>query len=372
MQQRAAVDADGKPPDRSAARFEIADLAHRDVFARRGFVVRLLCIVQTRGNIQLADDRARFKDVKLLPQLIHQQRVFARRLHLEQNALFHIALHFFRVQGFHIRVVRLRAVVGVGLDQHIAVAVRVLFQHMHALALPVQFARAVLLIGFAIRARCKRRIDVFGLPHIHHCDGLHHQIPNGLLMVGIGQIVFVWVHVPETRRLWHGTPAIFIRRRLPVRRLAFVPDLRFLDAAFPNLRFLNIEAVQIQRVRHAGNRRVRFPDGQRQQAFFALFAPVVAQLNRNRVNTVRRLASVGQNAVPDQLSAPRVHLRRAQIDGFAFRAAQLHRQRAALRCLKGNRPSSSGVQALAVRRHIRQLRRGLRTGRRHQQQENHP
>ena len=71
-------------------------------------------------------------------------------------------------------------------------------------------------------------------------------------------------------------------------------------------------------------------DGQRQQAFFALFAPVVAQLNRNRVNAVRRLASIGQNAVPDQLSAPRVHLRRAQIDGFAFRAAQLHRQRAAL------------------------------------------
>ena len=65
MQQRAAVDADGKPPDRSAARFEIADLAHRDVFARRGFVVRLLCIVQTRGNIQLADDRARFKDCLL-------------------------------------------------------------------------------------------------------------------------------------------------------------------------------------------------------------------------------------------------------------------------------------------------------------------
>ena len=143
-------------------------------------------------------------------------------------------------------------------------------------------------------------------------------------------------------------------------------------SAFPNLRFLNIEAVQIQRVRHAGNRRVRFPDGQRQQAFFALFAPVVAQLNRDRVNAVRRLASVGQNAVPDQLSAPRVHLRRAQIDGFAFRAAQLHRQRAALRCLKGNRPSFSGVQALAVRRHIRQLRRGLRTGRRHQQQKNHP
>ena len=372
VEQRAAVDADGEPADRSAARVEVADLAHRDVFARRRFVVRLFRVVEPRGYVQFADDRARLEDVELLAQLIHQQRVLVRGLHLEQDALFDVALHLFRVPGFHVFVVRLRAVVGIGLDQHIAVAVRVLLQHVHALTLPVQLARAVLLIGLLVRAGGEGRVDVLGLLHVHHRNRLHHQIPDGLLVVGVGQVVFVRVHVPVARRLRYGALARFARQLGG--RLSLVPDLRFFDPLVPNQRVLNVEAAQIQHLRRVGIRRFahfsrfRRTDGQRQQALLALLAPVVAKPNGHGVCTVRRRASVRQNAVPDQPPASRVHLRRAQLDTFAVCAAQRHRQRAALRRLKGERPFTAGAQAVALRRHVRQLRRGQRAGRRRNQQ----
>ena len=318
VQQRAAVDADGEASDGARAGLEVADAADRDELARRGLVVGLALGVLAGGHVQRRDDSAAFKDVELLAQLVNEQRVLVAGRHLLQPARLDVALHLAGRDGLHVAVVRLRAVVGVGLNERIAV--HILLQHMHALALPVQLARAVLLVRARADARLVGDVDVLRLLALKHRDRLHHQIPDGLLVLRVGQVVVVRVHVPEARRLRHAAH---------VRRSRLVPACRL----------LGVKQAQVEHVFAA--RSLAFKDVQRKDAAFALLAPGVFQLHLHHVVARRRGAAIREQAVPGYAPAAGLHAHRPHVaDGLAGAAAeQPHRQRAALPGVKVEAPA---------------------------------
>ena len=182
MDGGAAVDADGKALPHGPGH-HLAHPADREEFPRRGFVVRLLRVVEARGDGQAADDLSGFEDVEFLPGLVDQQGVLLRGRDGFEEALFHIAADARVVERHHRAVAGLGAVVGIGFDEHIAVPVRILFQDVHALALPVQLPRRVRLPGFLVDAGGYGGIHMILLIHVQHDDRLHHNIPDRLLVL---------------------------------------------------------------------------------------------------------------------------------------------------------------------------------------------
>ena len=183
---------------------------------------------------------------------------------------------------------------------------------MHALALPVQLARAVLLVRARADARLVGDVDVLRLLALKHRDRLHHQVPDGLLVLGVGQVIVVRVHVPEARRLRHAARIVRRSRLLPARRL------------------LSLKRAQVEHVLAA--RGLAFKDVQRKDAAVALLAPGVFQLHLHHIVARRRGAAVREQAVPGHASAASLHAHRAHVaDGLAGAAAeQPHGQHAAL------------------------------------------
>ena len=193
---------------------------------------------------------------------------------------------------------------------------------MNALALAVQLARAVFDVGGAACARLVGRVDVLRLPHVQHRDGLHHQVPDGLLVLGVVKVVGVGVHVPEARGKRH-------RRVIRCRGVVLIVrgDERLL---LPEGGILRVELRQVEHDLLRALLALVQVHGQ--QRALALLAPVVAQLHGNHAAPRRSARAVGQQAVPGDAPRASLYVRRAERGDHLARLAaeQLHRQPSAL------------------------------------------